>query len=203
MKKLFLPLCFTFLLTACDQPLQNRYVSGGALDIGGGNGMDLTTGSGGGSNTTAGNTNNNSGNVDNTGNNQLGAGYETCNIGAQYFGVNFGYFGACQNSQNERQIKVKFNSSVSNGICFVPMQFTQSGSSVQVGTAECTANVNAGSVYTVPFTKFNVNARISGVMVIQYASLNSFLQCMSLGNANVCQNFVTNHSNAYKQVRFY
>lgn len=223
MKKLALLSLITFTLFGCDQPIKSRYVNGGGslgtgFDMGSGNNIGTNGDNGSGSTTSSSTTG------QSTTGGQLGDGYENCTLNYQYYGGSFGYFGICQHATNERQFKAKFQTSNTQGICFVPVHFNDDGSSYKVGRAECSNAIASGSIYTIPTTK-DVSASINGVMVIQYSSLNSYMQCMTykanylaanpacqynsycLQQVNqqaniICQNFKTNHSNNYKQVQF-
>jgi len=182
MKKIALLSLIALALFGCDQPIKSRYLNGtpGINPNGQGFGGDdngATTGIGnGGGFTTSGSIPNPS---DNDNDPAVGPGFENCSLNYQYYGASFGFFGACQNSTNERLFKVKFQNSISQAMCFVPVHYNDDGTSYKLGRAECAQSIASGAVYTVPTTKDLPNINVNGLMVIKYSSLNSYMQCMN------------------------
>jgi hypothetical protein len=162
----------------------------------------------------------------------LGPGFEYCDLGFQYNISAIGYFGMCKHATYENIYKVKFQTTPPpQGMCFVPMHRQADGSSFRVGVAECTqsTNIMPNYVLTVPFMSKELPNIINSVIVIHSSSLNSFLECQNAKtnfyaangcNCNeygcnkqicyqadahaqqVCNNFISNHGNKYRQVNF-
>jgi hypothetical protein len=230
----------TYLITACDAPVKTRVptapsynnISGqGVVD----NGVNVN------------NNNNNTGSGGSTGNNGSSEpGYENCDLSLQFSGGSLGYFGICQNTQDERKFKAVFAQSNTSGTCFVPVYIQNGGSSYKLGIAECVHNqANTNYFMTLnkemmpPTFSYPRSEQINGVMVIQSSSVNAYMGCMnakadyfvatygccyqqvqysgrlyclqtnpqceSAANSyanNVCNSFVQNHSNKYRQVSF-
>jgi len=150
-------------------------------------------------------------------------GYENCNDSTPYYGGSIGYFGLCAHSDDERKYKARFSSSdLTVGACFVPIHILD-GKSFKVGIAECVHN-NKDTNYYMTLNKQRPEA-INGVMVLRANAVNSYMQCMNakanyiaghpgceynagcLAQADqyaysVCNSFVQQYSNDYKQVQF-
>ncbi|MEX0798128.1 MAG: hypothetical protein WD025_01710 [Bacteriovoracaceae bacterium] len=208
-----------FLTVACDAPQRTRYPTSASGDY---SSVFGDSGAGGSSQGGSGDGNGNGdGGADDHGSSEPG--FEECNLGHQYYGGNIGYFGVCQNSGDERKFKSSFaKADISEGTCFVPMHI-QGSQSFNVGRAECVHN-QANKTYYMTLYKSRQDDT-NGVMVLKAGSVNAFMQCMSakanyiqsrpgclydyncMQAANqyastVCNSFVKNHQNNYKQVHF-
>jgi hypothetical protein len=228
MKVLFILL--PFILSACDVPQRTRFPTQTTdpvtLGDGGYENYDgYTNGEGGSTGTTS--TNGSTGTTGSTGtsgtqgNNELG--FENCTNTTPYYGGSVGYFGLCKHSDDERKFKARFaQTDVVVGTCFVPMHIVD-GNSYKLGIAECVHN-QANTNYFMTLYKQRPEP-INGVMVLKASAVNSFMQCMN-AKANyiaahpgcefnatclqqadqyaytVCNTFVQQHSNDYKQVDF-
>lgn len=109
-------------------------------------------------------------------------GFDDCNLNYQTHTNNIGYFGICQNSINESQMKVKFQTADSNvGNCFVPMHQNNDGKSFHLySRAEC-VYPEAGKKYIIPFQSSARirNDSINAVMVLKFDAVNHFFLCMN------------------------
>lgn len=218
---LTLILC-SLIITSCDQPIKNRELQG---QIGYPGSSSNSNGFNFGGSISD---NNNSGsglesNQD-TPSNGNDVGFESCNFEKREYISRFGYFSVCQSSSNEKFFKVKFSSSVSNPICFVPTHINEDDTSFKVGPAECSQSLQVNKVYNVPVTK-DVSSSINGLMVIAYESLNPYMQCMTFKASylqaypqcvtnsqcmasinsqaqSLCQSFKQTHSSKYNLVKF-
>lgn len=158
-----------------------------------------------------------------TSGNSTEMGFESCSNTTPFYGGSVGYFGLCKHADDERQFKARFNQSdLSIGTCFVPIHILN-GKSFKLGIAECVHN-QANRDYYMTLNKQRPEA-INGVMVLKASAVNAYMQCMN-AKANyiaghpgcqynaqclaaadqyaysVCNSFVQQHSNDYKQVEF-
>ena len=179
-------------------------------------GSSTTTGQNGGSTTST-----TSGNTTSGSNTQMG--FESCSNTTEFYGGSIGYFGLCRHADDERQYKALFNQTdLTVGTCFVPIHI-QNGKSFKLGIAECVHN-QANRDYYMTLNKQRPEP-INGVMVLKASAVNAYMQCMN-AKANyiaghpgcqfnqqclaaadqyayqVCNAFVQQHSNDYKQVQF-
>jgi len=223
MKAKLITLTVLFILSACDVPQRTRYPSSSDIPI-----NTVTDEAGEESPFNPGEeTGTDQGSGD--GAQDYGVGFEECNLGHRYNGGTIGNFGICQSSQSSRLFKISFQQpSLYEGTCVVPMSYND-GKSYQLGMPECVKNA-ADTVYTVPLTTYNYGVKVTAAMVIRYGQqgevVNHFQSCMSAkqnylrGNINwtygtsctnngpdayaqcVCNAFVDNYSDSYKQVIF-
>lgn len=230
MKTLFL-LTLVFLFS-CDAPQRTRFPtqSSDTVIAGGGggydgydgyndNGSNGSTGTDGSSGTTG--TTGSTGTNGSTGSNEQG--FENCSNTTPFYGGSVGYFGLCQHSDDERKFKARFaQTDVVVGTCFVPIHIVD-GKSYKLGIAECVHN-QANTNYFMTLYKQRPE-EINGVMVLKANAVNSYMQCMNakanyiaahpgceynatcLAQADqyaytVCNAFVQQYSNDYKQVEF-
>lgn len=173
--------------------------------------------------TNGSNTNSTNGTTTTATNGSTEPGFESCTNTTPFYGGSIGYFGLCRHSQDERQYKALFNQSdLTVGTCFVPIHI-EGGKSFKLGRAECVHN-QANQNYYMTLYKERPE-EINGVMVLKASAVNSYMQCMN-AKANyiasypgcqynaqclaaadqyaytVCNSFVQQHSNDYKQVEF-
>ena len=154
-----------------------------------------------------------------------GTGFSGCDLSYNYYNSTIGYFGMCQSTTTETMFKIKMaNTDTTIGTCFVPIYVSGTGSSYNVGTAECVNN-QASTVYTVSFTKTNSSYAINGMMVLKANALSGYEQCMSARDTfiaayggttcssnsnclaaannyanNICSTFMSTYSSYYVQV---
>ena len=244
MKLLTLLTLLSFILVSCDAPVRTRVPTDEVLSTGSG-GLGAAQeeeqeeeGNGG---------NGNNGNNGNTGNEEPG--FEDCAyLTPQFNGGSIGYFGICQNENDERSHKAIFAESSTQGTCFVPIHIQNDGTSFKLGRAECVHNqanknyyMNLNKELVPPNFSYPRPEKINGVMVIKYDSLNAYMGCMnskedflrttpgccynqvynpSTGRYNctnpnpqcdqaannyannICNLFVQNHTDNYRQVNF-
>jgi len=182
MKLVALLFIFSFTIISCDAPVRTRVSSAGTFSnsgeqdnpegfqqgdesVNGGNGT-LSDGNG-------------------TLSNQEG--FQDCEfLSPQFNGGSIGFFGICQNSNDQRKFKAIFADSSSQGTCFVPLSIANNGNSFKLGRAECTRN-QPDQEYLMTLNKELIppnftqerQESINGVMVIKAESLNSFMGCMN------------------------
>ncbi len=204
MKLLTLLTLLSFFLVSCDAPVRTRVPTDETLTKGGidtasqneDEGDDGDDGTG------------NDGNGNNGNNQNEEPGYEDCAyLTPQFNGGSIGYFGVCQNSNDERGHKAIFAESSTQGTCFVPIHIQNSGNSFKLGRAECVHN-QANKNYYMTLTKELVPPnfsyprpeKINGVMVIKATSLNAYMGCMNskedffISTQGCCYNQVYNPS---------
>ena len=171
--------------TSCDVPQRNRYINSGPgiTNISGDENTGDTP-----TNTFTSVPSEDDSQTDSTSNQEASEpGYENCNLGYSFYGGTLGYFGICQQSNNERGFKFKFqnqytcqggsNMSTNCGTCIIPMHMLSNGTSYKLGPAQC-VHQNAGQTYYGTFSKVGTEA-INAAIVIHRYSLDSFTQCMN------------------------
>lgn len=118
-------------------------------------------------------------------------GYENCNLN-DVKSVPEISLSICQSTLDETKIKVKFNSTDGGTpTCFIPLHKGDNGSSIYIGSAQCTSHPNAGSIMNGTLIK-NRNGysqtTINGVMILKQKRLQDFFACM-----DGVSNFIANN----------
>jgi hypothetical protein len=177
------------------------------------------------------------------------AGFEHCPyLDPDLDGGSVGYFGICQNENDNRVFKAIFAETSTQGNCFIPIHILDNGNSYKLGKAECVHSQPEKNYYMTlikeampPSYSYPRPEQVNGVMVIKLQSVNAYMGCMnakedffvatngcclsktynqSTGRYNcaqanqqcepsannyannICNMFVQNHGNNYRQVNF-
>lgn len=204
MKKYFILLSLLALVAGCDAPQRTRapstYVNGNSLGDNPSNasGSFNSSGSGSSSGSQSGSS---SGSGSGTPNSTPG--FENCDLSDKYHSIDVGYFGICQSTQDETQLRFKTSlSSSSVRICLIPTYKDASGSSTWIGQPQCTyttaGQVVSGKLYKDRngFSTYPMN----GVIVMKEPLLPQYFNCMQAyvnWPVNVCPNGPSNSYCAY------
>ncbi len=178
MKKFTILFGLILTLIACDAPQQVRYDGiGGYSQDSMGSYFDSTTG------TSSDEVGTNVGNMEfNTTQEQgLGAGFSNCSLNVTHYTSDVGYFAVCQSSTNNDQIALKFQETdFTQGSCVVPLNRDASGTTVYLGSAQCTYH-NANQVLQATLVKNRVGYEtkpVNSLMIMKRSTLSSFFGCM-------------------------
>lgn len=183
MKKslLFIPL--VTLLIGCDAPQRTRapqsWVNSGSLQDPGNQSGTLTPSTTSGSQSGSGTTTANDG-------------FQNCDLSNKFQTVDIGWFGLCQNSQDETLIRFKPSlTSTSTRTCLIPTYKAPDGSSTYLGQPQCTYTT-AGTVVTGRLYKDRAgfsDRPLNGVIVMKEPLLPNYFNCMQgylNWPANIC-----------------
>lgn len=177
MKK-YIILLSLLALVGCDAPQRTRapstYVNGNSLgNPSNTSGNFTSSGSGSGQMTTGSSTG---------GGSVTAPGYTHCDVTQnKYHTIDLGYFGLCQNSQDETEIK--FQTSIGSSsvrVCLIPTYKDASGSSTWLGQPQCTYT-SAGQVLTGKLFKDRSGFSsypLNGVIVMKEPLLPEYFNCM-------------------------
>lgn len=200
MKKIVILISLLALAVGCDAPQRTRapgtYVNGNSLNnTTNASGSFNSSGSNSGSGNTTGSTN--------TGGTSSTPGFENCDLSNKYQSIDVGFFGICQSTQDETQLKFQTSlSSTSVRICMIPTYKDSSGSSTWIGQPQCTyttaGQAVSGKLYKdrQGFTTYPLN----GVIVMKEPLLPEYFNCMQAyvnWPSNVCPQGPTNSYCAY------
>ncbi len=193
MKSFIITTLLLTLVVGCDSPQRTRapsnWVNGNSL---GTNNTTLTpaTNAGSGSGSTTGGT---------TGSPALPSqpGFETCNLSDRYHTIDIGFFGLCQNTQDETLFRFKPTvTSSSVRTCLIPTYKDAQGASTYIGNPQCTFTTSnqvvSGNLYK-DRPGFNTYP-LNGVIVMKEPLLPEYMGCMNgyvNWPRNVCPNGAT------------
>ena len=130
-------------------------------------------------------------------------GFESCDLTQKYHTIDIGYFGVCQSTQDEKQ--VKFNPSLTSQsvrTCLIPTYKESNGSSTYIGQPQCTYTTSnqviSGQLYKdrPGFSNYPLN----GMIVMKEPLLPEYINCMQgyvNWPRNVCPNGATTSYCAY------
>lgn len=193
MKKIFILLPLFILVASCDAPQRTRFFNTEKSPLGdtdeavpagatqSTSGSLGTSGSGSGSNTA------------NT------PGFESCDLTQKYHSVSTGYFGVCQSTQDEKQIKFSPSlTSQQERICLIPTYKESNGSSTYIGNPQCTLTTSnqviSGQLYK-DRPGFS-NHPLNGVMVMKEGLVPEYMACMQ-GYVNWPRNRCSGTNDSY------
>ena len=161
-------------LTSCDSPQRGRGIT---TSVGTNNLSTDTTGTTAGSSfgTTTGTTTGSSATT-------ASPGFESCDLADKYYSQALGYFGLCQNTQDETILKLRPSlSDQSMRTCLIPTYKETTGSSTYIGQPQCTLTSQnvplIGKLYKnrSGFGSYPIN----GVMVMKENLLTGYFACMN------------------------
>lgn len=197
MKNMLLLIPLLVVLTGCDAPQRTRapstWINGESLGNTNQTGGTLTPGN----QQTGGTGSGGSTSVTTT------PGFESCDLSQKYHTIDIGYFGVCQSTQDEKQIK--FNPSLTSQsirTCLIPTYKEANGSSTYIGQPQCTYTTSnqvvSGQLYKdrPGFSTYPLN----GLIVMKEPLLPEYINCMQgyvNWPRNVCPNGGTTSYCAY------
>jgi hypothetical protein len=108
-------------------------------------------------------------------------GFAQCDLSEKYHTIDIGFFGVCQSTEDETQVKIKTSLAHSSiRICLIPTYKDQSGSSTYIGQPQCTFT-SAQQVITGKLFKdrqgFSQHS-LNGIIVMKEPLLNEYFSCM-------------------------
>lgn len=193
MKKTFILLPLLILVSACDAPQRTRIFNTESSNL---NNADTPTG-----NFNSGSAGGGSGDQGGTTNPPITStpGFENCDLTQKYHSVSTGYFGICQSTQDEKQIK--FNPSLTSQqerTCLIPTYKESNGSSTYIGNPQCTLTTSnqviSGQLYK-DRSGFS-NHPLNGVMVMKEGLVPEYMGCMQ-GYVNWPRNRCSGANDSY------
>jgi hypothetical protein len=221
MKTIVLPFLLLTFFTACDAPQRTRALTnsyGSGIQYNGTEGSS-TTGSLGGTTSSATNGSNTTSGTNNG--TTLPSDFSGCNTTPSFYAAGIGQTSVCQSSVNETSVRVMFTQAdQDSGTCLIPTYKDAAGSSMYLGQPQCTLHAANQVIYgSLPKTRVGFSSYpVKGVMVMKRSALTAYFTCMDAyvnfvatycptGVTAACQRdgqaYMTNMCNEFKTMHSY